>query len=584
VLDKLDKLKSNDALEVVQYGALSHNPGRYPLFAVKSKQWKEERSTLLVTGGVHGYETSGVQGALLFLETQAAKYTEQVNILVAPCISPWAYEHIERWNADLKDPNRSFKKGNETEESAALMSYLDSLNVKEWACHLDLHETTDSDKTEFRPAKAAEGGSTYKDGIIPDGFYLVGDSEDPQLDFLQAVIDGVEKVTHIAPEKVICGESVAKEGIILFPTKSLGLCGSLSLGLCRGITGGTYATTTEVYPDSPKATGEICNEAQVAAIVAALDFVLATQTEDIPRFYPIGTPGKPWSDDERNQWKESRKYHRSYKEEVLDKLDKLKSNDALEVVQYGALSHNPGRYPLFAVKSKQWKEERSTLLVTGGVHGYETSGVQGALLFLETQAAKYTEQVNILVAPCISPWAYEHIERWNADLKDPNRSFKKGNETEESAALMSYLDSLNVKEWACHLDLHETTDTDELEFMPAKHAEAGLAYSGEVIPDGFYLVGDSENPHLEFHQAIISGVEKVTHIVKDEDIIGEPAKSDGIILVPVNTLGLCGSITGGKCPATTTEVYPDSPRATDAICNDAQVAAIVSGIDYVLKH
>jgi len=290
VLDKLDKLKSNDALEVVQYGALSHNPGRYPLFAVKSKQWKDAKPTLLVTGGVHGYETSGVQGALLFLETQAAKYTEQVNILVAPCISPWAYEHIERWNADLKDPNRSFKKGNETEESAALISYIDSLNVKEWACHLDLHETTDSDKTEFRPAKAAEGGSTYKDGIIPDGFYLVGDSEDPQLDFLQAIIDGVEKVTHIAPEKVICGESVAKEGIILFPTKSLGLCGSLSLGLCRGITGGTYATTTEVYPDSPKATGEICNEAQVAALVAALDFVLGPQTEDIPRFYPIGRP------------------------------------------------------------------------------------------------------------------------------------------------------------------------------------------------------------------------------------------------------------------------------------------------------
>eukprot|EP00984_Skeletonema_dohrnii_P012817 scaffold5234_cov112-Skeletonema_dohrnii-CCMP3373.AAC.1 len=74
----------------------------------------------------------------------------------------------------------------------------------------------------------------------------------------------------------------------------------------------------------------------------------AAEPEDIPRFYPIGTPGKPWSDDERNQWKESRKNHRSYKEEVLDKLDKLKSNDALEVVQYGALSHNPQRYPLFA--------------------------------------------------------------------------------------------------------------------------------------------------------------------------------------------------------------------------------------------
>ena len=591
VLNKFDKIgsSSNDVLEVVQYGALSHDPQRYPLYVVKSKNWQENKPTLLVTGGVHGYETSGVQGAILFLETQAANYTEQVNILVAPCVSPWAYEHIERWNADLKDPNRSFKKGNETEESAALISYIESLNVKEWACHVDLHETTDTDKSEFRPAKHAEAGSIYKDGIIPDGFYLVGDSKDPQLEFLQAIIDGVEKVTHIAPERIICDEPVVRDGIILFPTETLGLCGSLSLGLCRGLTGGKYATTTEVYPDSPRATDAICNAAQVAAVVAALDFVLSIKSTEIPRFYPIGIPGKPWTDDDRNEWKATRKYHRSYKEEVLTKLDKISSNDVLEVVQYGALSHDPQRYPLYVVKSKNWQENKPTLLVTGGVHGYETSGVQGAILFLETQAANYTEQVNILVAPCVSPWAYEHIERWNADLKDPNRSFKKGNETEESAALISYIESLNVKEWACHLDLHETTDTDETEFMPAKHAEAGLSYSGEVIPDGFYLVGDSEVPQLEFQKAIISGVEKVTHIVTDDTIIDEPAVSNGVILVPSVSLGLCGSLSLGLCRdvnggsfATTTEVYPDSPRATDEICNAAQVAAIVAGIEHVL--
>lgn len=311
----------------------------------------------------------------------------------------------------------------------------------------------------------------------------------------------------------------------------------------------------------------------------------APEATSLKRFYPIGTPGKPWSDADRNQWKESRKQQRCYKEHVLDKLEQIKINNTttLEVVQYGSLSYNPERYPLFAVKSKNWDDNKSTLLVTGGVHGYETSGVQGALLFLESQAAKYTTKVNVLVAPCISPWGYEHVERWNAECKDPNRSFKKGNETEESAAIMSYIDGLNVKEWACHLDLHETTDTDALEFMPAKHAEAGLEYTGEVIPDGFYLVGDINNPHLDFHQNIVSGVEKVTHIVKDATIIDEPAVSDGIILVPVEKLGLCGGITRGQCPATTTEVYPDSPRATDAICNEAQVAAIVSGIDYVLQ-
>ena len=36
-----------------------------------------------------------------------------------------------------------------------------------------------------------------------------------------------------------------------------------------------YRTTTEVYPDSPRATPEQCNAAQVAAVCAAIDYALA---------------------------------------------------------------------------------------------------------------------------------------------------------------------------------------------------------------------------------------------------------------------------------------------------------------------
>ncbi|KAL7525415.1 hypothetical protein ACHAXR_000996 [Thalassiosira sp. AJA248-18] len=302
-------------------------------------------------------------------------------------------------------------------------------------------------------------------------------------------------------------------------------------------------------------------------------------------FYPIGTPGKPWTDSERAQWKAGMKNQRSYKEEVLDKLEKLDS-DVWEVVQYGALSQNPERYPLFAVKSRSWQGNKPSLLVTGGVHGYETSGVQGAILFLQSQA-KYAKDVNILVVPCVSPWAYEFIQRWNADLKDPNRSFKKGSETEESKALMTYLEKLDVgDQWTCHLDLHETTDTDATEFMPAKHAEAGLMYEPETIPDGFYLVGDSLNGQLGFQEAVLANVRKVTHIAPPDDngnIIDEPIVKDGIILVPAKMLGLCCSVTGGTY-VSTTEVYPDSPRATDEICNEAQVASITGALDFVLSQ
>ena len=65
---------------------------------------------------------------------------------------------------------------------------------------------------------------------------------------------------------------------------------------------------------------------------------------------------------------------------MLDKLDKLK--DKFNIAQYGALSIDPERYPLFSAQTKNWSPDKPYVLITGGVHGYETSGVQGALLFL----------------------------------------------------------------------------------------------------------------------------------------------------------------------------------------------------------
>jgi len=163
------------------------------------------------------------------------------------------------------------------------MAYVDGLNV-DIICHVDLHETTDTDATEFMPAKHAEKGLSYEEEVIPDGFYLVGDckNEGGQLDFQTAIIESVKKVTHVAPpdDGKIIGEEVVRDGIIIVPAKELGLCG--------GVTHAKYTTTTEVYPDSPKASDEICNRAQVAAVTGAFDYVMTAMSSDIKRFYPIG--------------------------------------------------------------------------------------------------------------------------------------------------------------------------------------------------------------------------------------------------------------------------------------------------------
>ena len=267
VLDAINGLRTR--FDITQYGELDDGARRYPLLAIRSRHWRDELPTVLVTGGVHGYETSGVHGALQFADRHAAEYADRVNLVIAPCVSPWAYERIHRWNRDAIDPNRSFRENSPAPESAALMDLVAPFRDRVLA-HVDLHETTDTDESEFRPALAARDGVAYEPDEIPDGFYLVDDTENPQPGFQQAIIDAVAKVTHIAPADAkgeIIGSTVVSPGVIRYPLKKL--------GLCAGMTDAKYKTTTEVYPDSPNATPEQCNAAQVAAVCAAIDFALA---------------------------------------------------------------------------------------------------------------------------------------------------------------------------------------------------------------------------------------------------------------------------------------------------------------------
>lgn len=297
--------------------------------------------------------------------------------------------------------------------------------------------------------------------------------------------------------------------------------------------------------------------------------------------YPIGTPGQPWSTAETAAWRARQTRKRSYEADVLSVIERLRSR--FDVVQYGHLDYAPDSYPLFAIKSRDWREDSPCVLVTGGVHGYETSGVHGALQFVDTQASRYEGRVNLLVAPCVSPWAYERIHRWNMHAVDPNRSFRDDSPAQESAALMQLIAPFRDRVLV-HVDLHETTDSDESEFRPALAARDGVASAPGEIPDGFYLVGDSENPQPEFQQAVIEAVAKVTHIApadRSGEIIETPMVAPGVINYPLKKLALCASITNARY-TTTTEVYPDSPRASAAQCNAAQVAAVCAAIDFAL--
>lgn len=300
-------------------------------------------------------------------------------------------------------------------------------------------------------------------------------------------------------------------------------------------------------------------------------------------FYPVGTAGQPWGSAERADWLSRQVLRRSYSDEVCAPIAALARD--WDVEQYGVLVYPSGEYPLLGLKSRPWTPDRPLVLVTGGVHGYETSGVHGALRAASQVTASLTARVNIAIAPCVSPWGYETINRWNPDAVDPNRSFFSGSPSQEAAALMRFIASLGAVPMM-HIDLHETTDTDATEFRPAKASRDGQLLDAFGVQDGFYLVGHTERPVPSFQRAIIEAVERVTHIAEPDErghIIGVPLEQHGVINYDATRLGLCMGATDAPY-TTTTEVYPDSPGMTGEICIQAQAAAVAGGLAYVLAR
>lgn len=299
--------------------------------------------------------------------------------------------------------------------------------------------------------------------------------------------------------------------------------------------------------------------------------------------YPIGVPGQAWGETEKQQWFAQQRKQRDYGNDVVRRIEHLR--EQFQVDSYGELSYAEARFPLFVVRSRNWNANLPTALVTGGVHGYETSGVQGALYFLETEALNHLAHFNIIVAPCISPWGYETINRWNPHAIDPNRSFYAKSPAQEVALLMAYMEAQGIQPQV-HVDLHETTDTDNSEFRPALAARDGVSHDNWNIPDGFYLCADAKRPTPEFQRAVIETVKSVTHIAPADEqgcLIGSPMVQEGVIHYDGKGLGLCMGMTDAPY-VTTTEVYPDSPNTNPVECVDAQVAAIRGGLEFAAKH
>ncbi len=301
------------------------------------------------------------------------------------------------------------------------------------------------------------------------------------------------------------------------------------------------------------------------------------------RFYPIGTPGQRWGAAEIDAWRARVTRQRSHADDVLHALEPLRRD--FDVFEYGALDREGERLPFMAIRCRPWDDALPTLVVTGGVHGYETSGVLGALQFVSQHGMEQAGGANLLVVPCVSPWAYERIQRWNADARSLRRRPYAHLPSTENETPLGVVAPLRGGVLLL-VDLPAPTYPDESVGRRARAARDGEAFVPDTVPDGFYLVDDIDHPQPAFQRAVIDAVARVTHIAPPDangQIIGTPLQSPGVISFAVSRGGLCAAITGARF-STTTEVYPDSPRTSPQACVAAQVTAVRAAIDYALAH
>lgn len=247
----------------------------YPLYRITVGDVNNGNPNILIVGGVHGYEPSGVEASVKFLQEEAPKLSQEFNFVVYPCITPWAYEFDQRWNSQAQDPNRLFARGDKFADIEECRYFMDSmeLNTIPFTAAFDLHETPDSDR-KLRVLRSERFGTPLAPDYleIPQGFYMMLTKRDTagenaeQLLFGQAILDEVKKISPIAPEATMLEGKVNYGGVILAPA---------SEGLTRHYLGkhAGLVAVTEVYPDHKDMSPEKSIDTQIAAVKGGLNYV-----------------------------------------------------------------------------------------------------------------------------------------------------------------------------------------------------------------------------------------------------------------------------------------------------------------------
>lgn len=286
-----------------------------------------------------------------------------------------------------------------------------------------------------------------------------------------------------------------------------------------------------------------------------------------------------WSEDQCAAWYDQQPQVRDYNADIYERARAAVLPPSLILSSYG---HVHGDF-LLCVEPRQINSAKPSLIITGGVHGYEPSGIEACLQLIEAGAPNIRERANVFIYPCVTPAAYRINHRWTIGADDTNRGFIEGSPVAEAALLMARVKSLNVS-FAMATDCHETPPADrQIRRQRAERYGTELLGDPDLLPNGFHLmVPDTallRKNVQECARAIISAVGAITPIATDEKIVGNI--NDGGIVPSTATGTLTRWMNDRSRFAATTEVATEGMTLQQAAT--IQLTAIRAATGYALN-
>lgn len=259
-------------------------------------------------------------------------------------------------------------------------------------------------------------------------------------------------------------------------------------------------------------------------------------------------------------------------------------NGAAKRMVCGYVTYHDVSYPIVMSLIGPYDPSKPSVLIQGGTHGYEPSGVFANLQFSK-EAAQYIERYNIFAIACTNPWAFVKDQRWGAHGVDGNRGWHVGSQNQEAEALILFMQreypEAMQRGFHIHISNHEWPVERDNEFDALKAQRNGQEFTPSDLTSEtrseFFLIEDGQRNNRTVAKAVINSVENVMPILKPDGkgcIYDTPIQQKGVIhtnLQNIDVLFTNASI------ALTTEIKVGT-EDTDVLVN-AQVAAIHAALD-----